>query len=168
MLRLAWTFALLSCVGGVGAVGAEGPPLSVQLTVDGKELSLAVPDGADVDEIARSFGAEHGALAEACLQLPRSHCLRAVAGLGAGGVADVARIVLQQQAQAAGRELSYILPVNLGGGKEVHLPVHAQENQQQVTSTAATPHPPPPCLPKGTHRATATPNHRVYRPQRRS
>ena len=88
MLRLAWTFALLSCVGGVGAVGAEGPPLSVQLTVDGKELSLAVPDGADVDEIARSFGAEHGALAEACLQLPRYYCLRAVAGLGAGGVAD--------------------------------------------------------------------------------
>ena len=163
MLRLAWTFALLSCVGGVGAVGAEGPPLSVQLTVDGKELSLAVPDGADVDEIARSFGAEHGALAEACLQLPRSHCLRAVAGLGAGGVADVARIVLQQQAQAAGRELSYILPVNLGGGKEVHLPVHAQENQQQVPHCR---YPPPPCLPAP--RATATPNHRVYRRQRRS
>ena len=104
-----------------GAAAAQGVPedllavtaYEVPITVDGQEVLLPVPAGADADAVARQFGVKYG--------------------LDAGGISTVARTVLSRGAELSGKSLAYVLPISLGGA-DVHLPVYAGATHEELAS----------------------------------
>ena len=102
-----------------GAASLRAPAVTVPLTLGGKDVLLPVVAGADADEVARAFGEKQG--------------------LGPAGIATVARIVWDRQAEAAGKSLKHVIPVNLGD-RNVHLPLFDGVTHQQAAQAFVAEH----------------------------
>eukprot|EP01043_Picozoa_sp_COSAG02_P054893 COSAG02_NODE_6287_length_3674_cov_22.702098_1_plen_731_part_00 len=112
MLMLGWKLV-------AGAASLRAPAVTVPLTLGGKDVLLPVVAGADADEVARAFGEKQG--------------------LGPAGIATVARIVWDRQAEAAGKSLKQVIPVNLGD-RNVHLPLFDGVTHQQAAQAFVAEH----------------------------